>query len=87
MPEYPPESEELRSTPVRAKQRLGWVLSLLVVSVVGLVAQVAQLMALGWDATALVLAISWVSENSSCGWFVRMRLMVNDVCTRHWRYF
>lgn len=65
MPEYAPGSdEELRSTPVHAKQRLGWVLSLLLVSVGGLVAQVAQLMALGWDATALVLAISWVSEHA-----------------------
>lgn len=64
VPEYPPESEELRSAPARAKQRLGWVLSLLVVSVGGLVAHVAQLMALGWDATTLVLAISWVSKSS-----------------------
>lgn len=57
VPEYPPEDA---ASPRPAKHRLGWVLSLLVVSAVGLVAQVVQLIVLGLDLTAILLAVSWV---------------------------
>lgn len=59
VPEYPPE-DAVSPSPRPSKQRLGWVLSLLVVSVVGLVAQVVQLVVLEVDSTAVLLTISWV---------------------------
>lgn len=60
VPEYPPETVELPSSQ-GGKQRLGWVLSLLLISAVGLVAKLVQLIPPGFDSTHAILVISWVS--------------------------
>ena len=43
------------------KQRLGWVLSLILISAVGLAAELVQLIPPGLDSNHAILAISWVS--------------------------
>lgn len=60
VPEYPPENVELPSSQ-GGKQRLGWVLSLLLISAVGLAAKLVQLIPPGLDSTHAILAASWVS--------------------------
>lgn len=61
--EYPPDSPSLQG----AKRRLGWVLSLLIVSAIGLAAEVAQLVPPGLDSAAIILTISWVSVSGIGG--------------------
>lgn len=62
--EYPPDS---LSSPQGAKRRLGWALSLLAVSGVGLAAEIAQLVPPGLDSAAIILTISWVSVSGIGG--------------------
>ena len=61
--EYPPGSPSLQG----AKRRLGWALSLLTVSAIGLAAEVAQLVSPGLDSAAIILTISWVSVSEIGG--------------------
>lgn len=70
VPEYPPESTELSLH--EGKQRLGWIISLLLVSAAGLIAEVAQLLLPGSDLTAVILTVSWVSISSR--WFYERQL-------------
>lgn len=56
--EYPPDSP---SSLQGAKRRLGWTLSLLAISGVGLAVEIAQLVPPGLNPAAIILTISWVS--------------------------
>lgn len=62
--EYPPNSP---SSLQGAKRRLGWTLSLLAVSFIGLAAEIAQLVPPGLGLAAIILTVSWVSVPSVNG--------------------
>lgn len=62
--EYPPDSPSWLQG---AKRRLGWVLSLVAVSAIGLAAGIAQLVPPGLDLAAIILTISWASIPSIGG--------------------
>jgi hypothetical protein len=65
--ERPPECFEL--SPEGGKQRVGWVLALFTLSLIGLTAELVQLVPPRMDAVAMMLPFSWVSVFLICRGF------------------